>query len=364
MVASPAAEPRWTLTQSSSLIIHLSRGMAAQLVVVGHGLSFFGITQDYWFIQNSAVAVFFVLSGFVIPYSALGKSARHPRYGFAYFLVDRFARIYMGLLPALLFVVLIDLVSMSMFGSGYRYASAFTIQTFLGNVLLLQEFPVAPVITSFGSARPLWTVAVEWWIYLFFGWMFLRHRWKTEHPGLFWIGAAVLAIVPAFNWIAGRGNGLSMMWLMGTVIYVLLGRAPRLSARVVGVTTAVLALLAVARLASTGTAYDVVYVGLFAVGLFLVLSLTQHVPVAVAPALASSITFNAEFSYTLYLVHYSILDWLMLWRGPGLLGVAIGFVASNVVAILLYLAFERHYRRVASRLVAWLESRQLKRAEI
>jgi hypothetical protein len=36
---------------------------------------------------------------------------------------------------------------------------------------MLQDFPGLP-ITSFGSARPFWMLAIEWWIYLFVGAVF------------------------------------------------------------------------------------------------------------------------------------------------------------------------------------------------
>ncbi len=61
------------LSDSSSLWLSFLRGLAAQAVVVRHGLSYFGITSKLHVIQNSAVVAFFLLRGVVIPYSTFGK---------------------------------------------------------------------------------------------------------------------------------------------------------------------------------------------------------------------------------------------------------------------------------------------------
>jgi peptidoglycan/LPS O-acetylase OafA/YrhL len=59
------------------------------------------------FIQNIGVLIFFVMSGFLITATLLHNSAK-PDYGFARYFIDRFARIYSGLLPALVFVIVTD----------------------------------------------------------------------------------------------------------------------------------------------------------------------------------------------------------------------------------------------------------------
>ena len=95
---------------SSSFLLHLIRGGAAQAVLVGHGLAIFGI-KSMPYLQNSAVVVFFILSGFVIPYSSFIKARKYPSYSFSSYFIDRFSRIYMGFVPALFFVLGLELFS-------------------------------------------------------------------------------------------------------------------------------------------------------------------------------------------------------------------------------------------------------------
>lgn len=172
------------LPSESSSLLDFVRGGAAQLVVVGHGISFTGVAPylkqpNFPWVRNIAVLVFFILSGFLITYSLLGK-AKKDDYQYFNYLVDRSARIYATFLPALVFVLFIDFLSIRLSESGYRYWSAFDVKTFVGNLFLLQDFPGLP-ITSFGSARPFWTLAIEWWIYLLSGrYSFLPSRGEAS----------------------------------------------------------------------------------------------------------------------------------------------------------------------------------------
>ena len=103
------------LTKGNSIILDLIRGVSAQLVVIGHGISFFGIFKlvqqpNFPSIQNIAVLIFFILSGFLISYSTFRKS----NYGFKQYFIDRFSRIYTAFIPSLLFVFLLDYSSFAL----------------------------------------------------------------------------------------------------------------------------------------------------------------------------------------------------------------------------------------------------------
>jgi peptidoglycan/LPS O-acetylase OafA/YrhL len=209
------------ISAESSALLDFIRGGAAQLVVFGHGISFSGIApylqQPYFpYVQNVAVLVFFILSGFVISYSLSGKSTR-KNYKYFDYLVDRSARIYTTFIPALTFVLFIDLFSIYLNGELYQYWGAFDVKTFAGNLFMLQDFPGLP-ITSFGSARPFWTLAIEWWIYLFVGAVFF---FLTKKKSMALIPViAVFSVVPLYNLVGGRGDGLFLYWIFGSVIYV------------------------------------------------------------------------------------------------------------------------------------------------
>lgn len=369
------------LSKPSSLLLDLVRASAAQAVVIGHGISSFEVAQ-LPFLQNSAVAVFFVMSGIVIPYSTFTKVDKDPSFSFSSYFVDRFSRIYMGLAPCLLLIVAIDTLNKSLFGSAYYYtrSNSYDVRTFLGNLLMLQDHPFQtvptrilsqwlslsptwfPPITSFGSARQLWTVAIEWWIYLLFGWLALGGPIRLKRPVVYWTGLLFFLAVPWFNWVfGGRGNGLTLMWGMGLVILALLSQAPRSWFRGDALVLAAFFLLAsLARVLYTQEAYDVLFVALFSLSLYFVLTdLQQRPALSVPKAVIAFITFTSNFSYTLYLVHCTVLYFLVNWLGLGTRNFVIGFVVSNVLSMALYEMFEKHHRTVASKLKAALGISQI-----
>jgi peptidoglycan/LPS O-acetylase OafA/YrhL len=53
------------------------------------------------------VLIFFLLSGILISFTLIERS-KQPSYGFGTFLLERFARIYSGLVPALMLIVVVD----------------------------------------------------------------------------------------------------------------------------------------------------------------------------------------------------------------------------------------------------------------
>jgi peptidoglycan/LPS O-acetylase OafA/YrhL len=167
----------YRLSKNSSISLDLIRAISAQIVVVGHGISLLGIAP--WlheprlpWMQNIAVLVFFILSGLLITYSSLRKTSREG-YTFRMYFIERFSRIYTGYVPAIIFIFLLDSAFVKIHGSAsFPYPLDFT--TFIGNLVMLQDFPglnkySSLNITSLGSGRPFWTLAVEWWIYMFFG---------------------------------------------------------------------------------------------------------------------------------------------------------------------------------------------------
>ena len=68
----------------------------------------------------------------------------------------------------------------------------------------------------------------------------------------------------------------------------------------------------------------------------------------------------SEISYSVYLVHLSVLFWLLAWR-PDLGGrndtMLLLVLLANLVAVVFYLCFERHYPAVRRRLGRFADSR-------
>ena len=356
----------YDLSPGSSLLLDALRAVSAQAVLVGHALVFFGYPLPGGFVmQNYAVLVFFLLSGFLIVFSTVRKRAAGRAYSFRHFFVDRFARIYTGYLPALLLVLLLDLLHVHYFPEAYPYYDQFTVRDFLGNLVLLQEVPgvralTGKAIVTFGSADPFWTLAVEWWLYLFFGWLTLR---ILPRRGAAWWNVLILLpllIVPALHTVGGRGNGLFLTWWLGAGTYVLVagGWLQDLRGWRALLLTGLLAGLSFLRWRATGTEYDVVLAGLAAAGLAVAIEAVRNW--SCPPALVVVIRKTAAFSFTLYLVHHSVLDLLRSAYGgtwsPAVL-LVVGCVLSNVVAAGLGLYAEVGWTRAVK---GWLYRRFLR----
>ena len=336
----------YKLSQGASVVLDLIRGASAQFVVIGHGISFFGIFHflqppNFPWMQKIAVLIFFLLSGFLITYSTVRKRLNSAGYGFKHFFIDRFARIYVAFIPALVFVVILDALSRYLNPETYSYSEAFDLVTFIGNLFMLQDhvvFSLTPEmnVTSFGSARPFWTLAIEWWIYLFFGYLVLVFA-KQKNLSLVSVGiVSLLSIVPLFNLVSGRGGGLSAYWIFGAMIYLIStqGILQQVAVRTKVLTSLVLAALACLRIAYTGQEYEPIFALILALMLLIIIDIFDQV--RIPKSIVKFIRVQASFSYTLYLIHYSILDFFKAHfheaSNPYLLFAA-GFVVANLISL-------------------------------
>ena len=284
----------------------------------------------------------------MITYSTVNKLRSRNGYSFTAFFIDRWSRIYTGFLPALAFVLVVDFLSKYLYPGSFPYETSFSLRDLIGNLFMLQQTPLSVIIPggyiqSFGSGEPFWTVAVEWWIYLFFGWCVLRVFPQRGNP---WVNAlllAPLAIVPAVHLWGGRGNGLMATWVMGAVAYLVVAHGylravrPRHLLGILGFATAV----GVVRFTKTGAEYDPILAILTTTGITVLIELCRsfHWPANVAYVIRKT----AAYSFTLYLIHYTVLDIIRSAFGgnyaPWML-LAVGFVASNVLAAVLGLYTE------------------------
>lgn len=336
------------LSEGSSAYCDLVRSVSAQVVVVGHGIAFFGIFKflhepRFPWMQNIAVILFFILSGFIITYtiSSRIKTANDKQipYGFGDFFIDRFSRIFSAFFPALLFVLCIDSLSIFMAPEKYTYFNAFNLKTFVANLFMLQDFPGFKVLdwdccTSFGSARPFWSLAIEWYMYMFFGFLLLVFNKK---PSLFHCGVLVLlGMIPFCNII--KPTGLTVVWLYGALAWLILAekKLDSVSHQMKLFVSIMIFLAAVARVRLAHmNAYDPIFAFLLAI-LFL-LGVDYCANIQFRPFIQRFIKVSASYSFTLYLVHYSVLDFIYTHLGsynPYLLFIA-GYMVSNAIAFMI-----------------------------
>lgn len=333
------------IEENESIFLDVVRFITAQMVFFGHLFSFLhgddvligGVIP----IQNLGVVIFFILSGYLICRTL-------PKYtSFKDFFIDRFARIYLTLIPCLAIIALMDFYAR---GTGrYAYEGAYDVKTLIGNLFMLQDHPVLqvakralglgePLLTSFGSARPLWTLAVEWWLYMFVGYLFLAKR-----PSAFPVLA--LAVVPVVFATIGRGQGLTIFWMLGAAMIYL--SALEIARRTVVLAAAGFLVLYVARFAVSKDFYDM-QANIFLAGIFgslLIWSRGTTFFSSFPDLLKSSVRIMAGASFALYILHYTVIDLLLsLGTMKPLVGV-IAFAISNALAVLVYLVFDKNHKK-------------------
>ena len=358
-VKTPALNP------NATAFLDLVRAIAASLVLLDHGTAIFqtGIAIHT---GSLGVCIFFILSGFLIMQSSLLR-LRRPKPHFAPYMIDRVARIFTAYVPVLIIVALINgLVDLGQWSqAGVSTGPA----AFVGNLLMLQDYPLFQAgqrligdtfyIRPYNAAEPFWTIPIEFWTYVIFGLAFFGLI-ARERIGLIGLLAGLIALpVVVWNAVAGGGNGLTLVWLIGaTGGYVWVSAWHRNTRRrgiglVVG---AVAAVCLLGRGMKFGWNFqDFGLVLCLTLLVFASISILDDLPVLpVWPRRIAMLL--ASYSYTLYLVHNTVLVLtLRLTAGGPLARVAfpIALIAAHVVAIFLYLLFERHYRHVG----VWLKRR-------
>lgn len=215
------------LTGLQETYLDLFRIVAALFVVIGHSFSFYELTflknqEIFPYIQNIGVVMLFMLAGFLMAHSITNKN-KYNDYSFAQFVIHKFIRIMKEYIPGLTFIALIDLLTIIINGENYDYYNAYNFKQFLGNIFMLQGTFVNNIkgisFVPFGSGRPLWTLSIEWWFYLLFAcvYLILANKKEVGMRKLFLI--IILAIMPIDYIIAGRGNGLGLVFGLGIMAY-------------------------------------------------------------------------------------------------------------------------------------------------
>ncbi len=320
------------------------RGVSALLVCAGHLRS--AIMADYGDVQqpgpwhalfylltgfgHQAVMVFFVLSGFFVGGSVLRQAGTFSAKQYA---IARLTRLWIVLIPALVFTAVIDSLVRSLdagvltgaywniWNSGPQSAESFSdsFGAFMGNCAFLQTI----VVPVFGVNGPLWSLANEFWYYVLFPCLacscleparFFQFRVRLW-AGL--CGLVVLALLP-------RGMCLGfLVWLLGVVVWRFRASSPQRFHRRLWVAFGLLFFLAA--MAYSKSAIWQLRLGLpedLATGLtFGVLAVSlawTPVPQSVPSVCIAAARRLADFSYSLYIVHF-----------PVVLLIAVGFYHSK-----------------------------------
>lgn len=355
-------KPTETLTYFDTV-----RGFSSQLVVMGHAavLCFgslqvtlpngkLGANPSHFHIQSYSVVAFLVLSGFLITYSSRRKLDKGT-FSMTTFTVDRATRILTPLLPLIPIVWLADRFLIPGQTSDF-VVLRYDLHTVVWNLLLLQDnawFTLADQVfgselgaRSLGSAAPWWTVAYEWWIYMLFGSITALAVSKKSKKLMLVLAPVVLF---AAGSVLGRllaGNGLVIAWSVGALAaanHVRLSHWGKTKPALVFTAAALTSAILIAG------GIDVYNPLLCAVTGVALVALFYALPTMKSTRWVGRLNqFVADYSYSLYLVHFSVMIWIV-GRFPQFTGIWAWLVlvaAGNAAAIVWWLATERNHRAV------------------
>ncbi|WP_043345630.1 acyltransferase family protein [Cupriavidus basilensis] len=308
------------LSENESKQLDSLRGFSALAVLVGHtnqivvAPAYDKLSPWFGLLSQSAVMVFFVMSGFLIAKSIKGNIARHDgNLLLRKYLSDRVIRIWPPLLFSVVLMALLYQLAPAVFPSGSnaflpaernalaRQAFIFEPTQMLGAALALNDF----FTDTPSSNGPLWSLSIEVWYYVLaaiIAWP--RGWWKIlsvpAATALFYVG-----------WNNDQFYYYLPVWWAGYALSELHDRHWIPPAKYLRAATAAFSVAAAAFAYKSLTVADArsawhflvlfnVTTGLcFAAILGLLLSGAIRVPTAFAPA--------AAYSYTLYIVHMPLL---------------------------------------------------------
>lgn len=361
------------ISKVAGMKLDLLRGLSAQAVLIEHILTTTGKTNV--FIGSFGVVIFFILSGFLIHLTTL-NSFYDGKFALEKYLSKRFFRIFTLYVPVVILCFAID--------SYIRYLGLpqpeevvrnSEIKNFFASFFMLQQNIFSEVcsqllsidamrIKPYGSARPLWTVAIEWWIYIAYGYIFAFVFAKQKLPKIYTASGLLLCfaiVIVIFNAISGIGHNLTFIWILGAVAAHAYSRGAtdwfgRISGKNLKIISVAALILFAARLVHMKLSpmfsyqmnpYDFVNVVIF-MSLFLIL-VARDDWFDSWPILNKLSIFFGNISYSLYLIHFTILSALFSFGWLSVLSLesfALAFCFSNAVAIVLYLLLDKHHQKL------------------
>jgi peptidoglycan/LPS O-acetylase OafA/YrhL len=203
------SQPSNVLQPNLSVYLDVLRYVAALMVYLFHAGHFSHYKLPFFGTYGSlGVAVFFVLSGFVIAFSSAGKSRDIVDY-----FIARFARLWSVALPAILLTLILDTLgqwlALSAYApmqpySGFKWVAASGITAlFLNEIWFLDIF--------LGTNGPFWSLSYEFWYYAIFAALLYFRGWQR------------VAMAGLVMFIAGPGIIVAFpVWLLGVGLYHLL----------------------------------------------------------------------------------------------------------------------------------------------
>ena len=260
------------------------------------------------------------------------------------------------LIPSLLVGLICDIIGYEILNSpiyragdthtlGVLTSDSFSVVTFAGNLLFVQQL----LVPCFGSNGALWSVAYEFWFYIWFPTLFFALKGK---PSIFLASLFIAIMFPTLLFYFG-------IWLLGYVVFLLSqSPVPRVVSNsavgyvTFGISFIVFIISILVSKLQTSMLGDLFMSISF--GTLLCVGLTMHGPLPRAPRIIKE--FGARASFSLYAVHLPILILTVAVFGwprkpPNLVYFGLIVILSLAMCILAYgfsQMTERHTSKIRS----------------
>lgn len=295
-------------SSDASGILDLIRFLSAITVLELHA------TLRHMIPGYQAVMVFFVLSGYFVGSSVL-KNVFQRKWSWSLYLTNRLVRLWIVLIPALLLTYIWVMIQNTYTNETIHH---YGLTSFLKNVLFLKgEF-----VPSFGHNGVLWSLSYEFWYYILFPPLILCLFSKSVSKKLFYVivtGALALFI---YHVLGPRVLKYFSIWIMGAGVALL----PQLKLHSKWMRRGLVMLgLAVAigslwipdwliHYTPTSSVNDEPYSSDVVIGLcyslLIYLIISFYKASTYFTKLTKMATYFAGFSYTLYLIHFPVFNFI------------------------------------------------------
>jgi peptidoglycan/LPS O-acetylase OafA/YrhL len=301
------------------------RGIAALEVCASHLRSFLFVNfaavgrptalgRLFYFatgLGHEAVVIFFVMSGWLVG-GSVWRQQREGRFSWRDYGTARLTRLWLVLIPALIWTEAVDHMGISI-SRGYGYdGSQFAMSSsgpgndapldlsmtaFAGNTFFLQTILV-PVL---GTNGPLWSLAYEFWYYAAFPLLSLAWHRRGSWRGLGFAaaGAAILIGLPSPIEVG------FVVWLLGWLGALMFSRIRASAALPLTLASLVLTIALLVVFKQRTIAGSGIFLGLAVAALLIGLRLQPNS--AAFPRAQVAASHIAKISYTLYLFHFPLL---------------------------------------------------------
>lgn len=258
-------------------------------------------------LSNISVIIFFILSWILISYSA-ASIRENGVFDWKKYIINRVTRIY----PSLFFVTLLSLIFVFIFPliTGSSEITTYTNEVNLARnsyIVASRDYILTLLMLPSGMYQinwPLWSLTIEWWIYIAFMFLFIGINSKK---GIYWYTAALIVLMFIIDWTSIKNIVYIFIWFIGALYTLYLRHHPNIMKMVryssYGLMMLYLIYFWISGMDITKNSWEVY-------GIFQFLVAILSIELVLRINLGKIIGFTASFSYTLYILHFPLLLFL------------------------------------------------------